>query len=248
MEDLDRQDALAFYRTYYAPNNAILIVAGDVTPDQVRQLAETHYGPLEPTEILPPRERPQEPPQLAERRLEMADARVAQPYVMRTYLAPARKSGAQEQAAALSILAELLGGSGTTSVLAKALTFDNPKAVYVSADYDGGALDSGTFSLAIVPVPGLGLAEAERAMDDVVARFLEDGVDPVALERIKTQLRAAADLWPRQCRGSGEPLRPGADDGPDRGRRAGLARRAAGGDGRGRDGRRARRCWTAGPP
>jgi zinc protease len=110
---------------------------------------------------------------------------------MRTYLAPNRKTGAQENAAALAVLAELLGGSGTTSVLAKALTFENPKAVYVSADYNGDALDSGTFSLAIVPVPGVSLEEAEAAMDGVVAQFLKDGVDPVALERIKTQVRAS---------------------------------------------------------
>ncbi len=191
MEQLSRQDALEFYRTYYAPNNAVLVVAGDVKPQDVRALAETHYGPLKPTADLPPRLRPQEPPQLAERRLEMADARVSQPYVARTYLAPNRKSGAQQKAAALAVLAELLGGSGTTSVLAKALTFENPKAVYVSADYNGDALDSGTFSLAIVPVPGVSLDDAEAAMDGVVAQFLKDGVDPVALERIKTQVRAS---------------------------------------------------------
>jgi zinc protease len=191
MERLSREDALNFYRTYYAPNNAVLIVAGDVTPDEVRRLAEKHYGPLEPTADLPPRLRPAEPPQLAERRLAMADARVSQPYVARSYLAPRRESGAQDEAAALTILAELLGGSGTTSVLARALTFDDPKAVWVSAYYDGTALDSGSFGLAIVPVPGVTPDEAEAAMDAVVEKFLTDGVDPVALERIKTQVRAA---------------------------------------------------------
>ncbi len=191
IEQLDRQEALDFYRTYYAPNNAILVVAGDVDPAQVRTLAEKHYGPLEPTATIPPRERPQEPPQRAERRLAMADPQIAQPYVSRSYLAPARKSGDQKQAAALAVLAELLGGSGTTSVLAKALAFDNPKAVYVSADYDGEAMDDGLFSLAIAPVPGVSLDEAEAAMDGVIDQFLKDGVDPAALERIKAQVRAA---------------------------------------------------------
>lgn len=191
MEQLSREDALDFYQTYYAPNNAILVVAGDVQPDAVKQLAETHYGPLKPTGNLPVRERPQEPPQRAERRLAMADPQIAQPYVSRSYLAPARKSGDQKQAAALAVLAELLGGSGTTSVLAKALAFDNPKAVYVSAIYEGEALDSTLFGLAIAPVPGVSLDEAEAAMDGVIAQFLADGVDPAALERIKTQIRAA---------------------------------------------------------
>src|SRR5690606_30286893 len=91
IEQLDRGDALDFYRRYYAPNNAILIVPGDVTPDEVLELAKKHYGPLEPTPGLIQRIRPQAPPQLSERRLTMKDARVAQPYVIRQYVVPARK-------------------------------------------------------------------------------------------------------------------------------------------------------------
>ena len=191
MEQLNREDALAFYRTYYAPNNAILVVAGDVDPAAVRKLAETHYGPLALTPDLKPRVRPSEPPQLAERRLTLADARVSQPYVIRSYLAPERNSGAQEKAAALTVLAELLGGSGNTSVLARALTFENPKATYASAFYDGTAMDETTFGLIIVPVPGVTLDEAEAAMDATIAQFLKDGVDEAAFQRIKTQIRAA---------------------------------------------------------
>ncbi|MCE8469529.1 insulinase family protein, partial [Rhodovulum sulfidophilum] len=80
MEGLSRADALSYYRTYYAPNNAVLVVAGDVEPDAVRAMAEAHYGPLAPSETLPPRLRPQEPPQLAARHLTYDDPRVAQPY------------------------------------------------------------------------------------------------------------------------------------------------------------------------
>ena len=110
---------------------------------------------------------------------------------MRSYLAPERNAGDQAQAAALTYLAELLGGSGTTSVLARALQFDDPKAVYTSAYYDGSSLDTATFGLVIVPKPGVTLADAETAMDAVVAKFLRDGVEPDAFARIKTQLRAA---------------------------------------------------------
>lgn len=189
---LSREDALAFYQTYYAPNNAVVVVAGDVTPDEVRKLAETHYGPLKPTPgLAAERHRPAEPPQLAERRLTMSDPRVAEPYVFRTYLAPERDPGDQKQAAALTYLAELLGGSGTTSVLARALQFDAQTAVWSSAFYDGTALDSGTFGLAVVPVPGVTLAEAEAAMDKAIADFLKTGVDQAAFDRIRTQLRAS---------------------------------------------------------
>ena len=166
-------------------------MAGDVSADEVRALAEKYYGPIAPTPDLPPRLRPQEPPQLAERRIKMADARVAQPYVIRNYLAPERDAGAQEQAAALTFLAEYLGGSGTTSVMARKLQFETQKAVFTSAFYDGVSLDDADFSVVIVPAPGVTLQEAEDAMDQVLADFLETGVDPVAFDRIRTQLRAS---------------------------------------------------------
>ncbi|MDP4034527.1 MAG: pitrilysin family protein [Pseudorhodobacter sp.] len=191
IEALNRDDALAFYQTYYAPNNAVLVVAGDVSPKAVRAMAEVHYGPLLPTPGLGARTRPTEPPQLAERRLKMADARVSEPMIIRNYLAPERNSGAQEKAAALTFLAELLGGSPTTSALARGLQFENPKAVYSGAFYDGTALDMGSFGLAVVPLPGVTLAEVEAMMDEVIARFLHDGIDPLAFARIKTQLRAS---------------------------------------------------------
>jgi len=191
MEQLSLDDALEFYQTYYAPNNAILIVAGDVTPDEVRVLAEQYYGPLAPTENLPVRMRPQEPPQLAERRLALEDVRIGQPYVMRTYLAPERDSGDQTEAAALEMLAELLGGSATTSVLAKKLQFDTQKAIYTSAFYSGTSLDDTAFGLVVVPSEGLSLTDVETELDAAVAEFMVEGVDSAQLERIKMQLRAA---------------------------------------------------------
>jgi zinc protease len=190
MEQLDRADALAHYERYYAPNNAILIVAGDVKPDDVRAMAEKHYGPLKPSAGIVPRLRPDEPPQLAERRMTLADERVSEPYVIRTYLAPERDAGNQKDAAALTILAELLGGSGQTSVFARTLQFDTKTAVYSSAFYDGTTIDDATFGAIVVPLPGVSLQAAEDAMDKVIADFLHDGPDPAAFERIKTQIRA----------------------------------------------------------
>lgn len=196
IEGLTRADAEAFYRTFYAPNNATLVVAGDVTPDQVRALAQTHYGPVAPTADLPPRIRPVEPPQLAERRLTMRDARVSQPTMMRSYLAPKRDSGNQKQAAALVYLAELLGGSGTTSLFARQLQFADPTAVYSYAAYDGTALDSGSFILGLMPLPDVPPEKAEAAMDKVIDDFLKSGPDPAAFARIRTQL-GAAEIYAR---------------------------------------------------
>jgi len=190
MAELSREDALSYYKRFYAPNNATLVIAGDVTPDKVKELAEKYYGPLKPSEGIVPRDRPQEPPQLAERRLVLEDERVSEPYVYRSYLAPERDPGNQREAAALTVLAELLGGNGQTSVLARALQFDTQTAVFSSAYYDGTSIDDATFGLVVMPAHGVSLADAEAALDKVLADFLKDGPDPAALERIRTQVRA----------------------------------------------------------
>ncbi|MFW2588849.1 M16 family metallopeptidase [Sagittula sp. SSi028] len=190
MEQLDLDAAMTFYKRYYAPNNAILIVAGDVMPDEVRRLAEKHYGPIPANPELGERSRPSEPPQLAERRITYRDPRVSTPYVNRLYLAPERDSGAQETAAALTLLAEILGG-GQTSVLNQALQFEQKKAVYTAAFYNSTSLDNSSFGLFVVPAAGVTLEEAETAMDDVVASFMENGFDEAQLERIKFQMKAS---------------------------------------------------------
>lgn len=191
IERLTREDAMEFYRAHYAPNNAILIVAGDVAPDEVRQLAETHFGPIPANPAIAPRLRPSEPPQLAERRIAFADPRVRQPYVIRSYLAPSRRTGGQEQAAALVVLAELLGGTPATSVLGRALEFDQGIAIGTQASYFATALDDSLFTVAVVPAEGVTLDAAEAAMDEAIARFLDDGVDAAVFDGIMARLRAA---------------------------------------------------------
>ena len=190
MEQLTRQDALDFYAANYAPNNAILVVAGDVQPEEVLKLAKENYGPIPPSDKIAPRQRPQEPPQLAARRVDMTDPRVAQPYLVRSYLAPQGRSGYEKEAASLVILAELLGGNPATSLMARKLVFDSKVATYVSANYDGLSIDPTTFGLVVVPAEGVDLDKAEVALDDCLATFLKEGVDTAEFDRIKAQLRA----------------------------------------------------------
>ncbi|MGC1505919.1 MAG: pitrilysin family protein [Sulfitobacter sp.] len=189
METLDLDDALAFYELYYSPNNAILVVSGDVNPDDVKALAEKYYGVIPANPDLPERLRTQEPPQTAERRLIFRDSRVAQPYISRAYLAQERDPGAQEEAAALTILAEILGG-GTTSFLAEKLQFDTQIATYTGAYYRGLSLDDTAFDMVVVPAAGVTLQQAEDAMDAAMDSFMKTGVDAAQLERIKLQIRA----------------------------------------------------------
>jgi zinc protease len=188
---LTLEDANAFYEQHYGPNNAILVVAGDADPEEVRRLAEKYYGVIPANPNIVERDRVVEPPQLAERRLEYSDPRIGNDYVVRSYLAPERDAGVQEEAAALTLLAEVLGGSPTTSVLASKLQFEEQKSIYASAWYSGQSLDDTTFTLVNVPVPGRSLEEAEADLDLALEQFLEEGVDPEKLERIKTQIRAS---------------------------------------------------------
>jgi zinc protease len=184
--------ATEFYRVHYAPNNAILVVAGDVNADEVLALAQQYYGVIPPVAGIPERARPTEPPQMAERRLIMRDARVGQPYVNRLYLAPNRRPGDQREAAAFQLLAALLGGSSQTSVLERRLTYDEGVSLGAWAGYNGDAIDHGSFSLGIVPVPGVSMQNAEDALDRVLAEFIETGVDADQLDRVRMQLRAEA--------------------------------------------------------
>ena len=190
MEGLTRDDANAWYDAHYAPNNAVLILAGDVTPEKARELAQEYYGAIQPKPGAARAARPQEPEQRSPRRMERSDPRVAEPVLIRTVLVPERNSGDQKTAAALTVLAELLGGSSQTSVLARELMLSG-KALYVNAGYSGLSVDPTTFDIALMPAPGLSNAEAEAALDAALEKFRSDGPDPAQLERVKTQVRAA---------------------------------------------------------
>ncbi|KEO54201.1 hypothetical protein TP2_04580 [Thioclava pacifica DSM 10166] len=191
MEGLTRQDALNWYHEYYAPNNAVLVVAGDVKPDEVKALAEKYYGGLKPTEDLPPRARPQEPPQRAARHITFKDDRVAQPYLVRSYLAPERNPDDQKRAAALTVLSEILGGNQATSVLGRKLIYGDGTAIYASTYYDGMSIDPTTFNISLMPAKDVSLPEAEKALDNAIAQFLTEGIDPDQFARIKTQVKAS---------------------------------------------------------
>ena len=190
IELLSRDDIFDFYRQYYAPNNAILVVAGDVLPEDAFALAKKHYGPIEPSPNILERKRPEEPPHLVERRLSFSDPRVAQPYVIRSYLAPERDPGDQETAAALAVLAQILGGGGITSFLSRELEIEKEVALYATAFYRGLSVDDTTFGVYALPKEGISLQKIEDALDLAISKFLETGVDDEHLDRVKAQARS----------------------------------------------------------
>jgi zinc protease len=190
MKTLDRQKALDFYRMHYAPANAVLVVAGDVTAEEVRQLAEKHYGVLKNGFTPQPRLRTPEPEPIAARRVVLKDDRTASPMLQRAYLAPSYSTDQGAEAEALDVLAEILGG-GTTSRLYRKLVVEGRVAAYTGAWYTGDGLDSGTFSIYGAPTAGTDIAVVEAAIDAVLADVVKNGVTPEELSRAKNQLIAA---------------------------------------------------------
>ncbi|MGX9390110.1 M16 family metallopeptidase [Nitrobacteraceae bacterium UC4446_H13] len=192
IEKLNREDALAFYRRFYAPNNATLVIAGDVDAAEVHKLAEQTYGPIPPQpSIAPHRVRPQEPVPAAPRTVTLADPRVEQPIVKRYYLVPSAVTASPEQTAALEVLAQLLG-SGSNSYLYRALVVDQSLAVSANAGYQGTAVDPTQFMVAAAPKPGVDFPQVEKVIDEVIAKLKQDTVSAENLERAKTQLVAQA--------------------------------------------------------
>lgn len=185
---LNREDALAYYKRWYAPNNAILVVAGDVTPEAVRALAETYYGPLKPEDI-PARVRADEPPQVAQRVITLEDPRVQQTAWNRFYLAPSYTANDKSAAYALQVLSEVLGG-GATSRLYKSLVVEQGLAAGASAWYDPSALDTSTFGLGATPRPGVAIPKLEAAIDREVQTILTKGITAAEVDRAKSKLKA----------------------------------------------------------
>ena len=211
MQTLTREDALAWYQRWYTPNNAILIVAGDISAAELRPLAERYYGAI-PSRPVPQRLRPQEPPPQAERRVTLRDPRVAQPEFSRAYLAPGRHSPGQEHSYALEVLADILGG-GQTARLARTLVMDRELAVGAGAYYDADAVDTTSFSLRVNARPGVDIAAVETAVEEELARVVRDGVTADEVARSIARMQAAAvlgrDSIPNAARVFGEVLSTG---------------------------------------
>ena len=188
--ELSRQDLLNFYATHYAPNNAILVVAGDVTLDEARPLSERYYGRIPAGEVVA-RKRLREPPQRAARRVTMSDPRVRVPSWSRTYLAPSRTAGETQHALPLQVLSEILGG-GTTARLYKRLVIKEKVASGAGASYRGSSMDLSRFYVYASPQPGGDLESIEAMIEEEIVKLLETGVTEEELRRAKSGMVAGA--------------------------------------------------------
>jgi zinc protease len=189
--ELTRQDALDFYAQHYEPANAILIVAGDVTPEEVKALAQLHYGPLKNKRSVPERRRTAEPTPNAERRITMRDARASSPSWQRQYLTSAARQLPQRQELAMSLLADILGG-GNQSRLYQKLTVEKKISAYAGAWFSADMLDYGAIGLYATPNAGVSIEEVEKGVDEVLAEVVSKGITAEELERSRNNVIAGA--------------------------------------------------------
>lgn len=188
---LDRASAEAFYETWYAPNNAILVIAGDISAEELRPLAERYYGRLRPTRDLPSRTWVSDPPSIGPMRVTHRDEKVRQPSMTRMYRAISYGTDTGRQAHALDVAIEVLGGSETSRIY-RALVEEQRIAVSAGASSNASGLGGGSVSVWATPADGVTLETVEAALDAVIAEYLRDGPTEVELERAKSSLSAAA--------------------------------------------------------
>ncbi len=198
--DLTVDDLRRFYDTYYWPNNAILVVAGDITADVLKPLAEKYYGAI-PAGKIPPRIRPQEPPHNAARTVTLSDSRVRQPSWQRAFFAPSRIYGDKQHSYPLEVLSQVFGG-GATSRLYRSLVIEQRIALSAGSFYDADKLGPSNFSIFASPRPGVGMDQIERVVAAEIKKLRENGVSQEELTRAKTGLQAEA-VYVRDSMGAG---------------------------------------------
>ena len=195
IEQLTREETRAFYQRHYAPNNAILVVAGDVDLSQVMALAREHYGSIPSNKDVFQRPRPREPQSQAARRVELRHERAGQPMLQRYYLAPSYVTAEPGDAEALDLLMKVVA-SGATSRLYKALVTNDKIASNAGGYYSGAARDYGKIVLYGLPAEGHNLEEIEAAINTVLDEIVENGITEAELERAK-KVYLADDIYER---------------------------------------------------
>lgn len=173
MEKLSRADVMAFYQKWYAPNNAILVVTGDVTPGDVFAKAIDIYGPIPKSEGLD-RNVSLSPPMEAKTRLVMQDKAVKEPVITKIFRVPSARQD-KKTSLALDVLNEIMGG-GPTSRIYQALVVDQKIASSAGLSYDGAQWSDAVLSVFAVPVPGQSMETLEKALNAEIAKLIAKGV------------------------------------------------------------------------
>ena len=181
---LNREDALSYYRRFYAPNNAILVIAGDVEPEEVKKLAEETYGKLAPNRALNGRHRPQEPAHFAPVRVTLEDPRAGRTTVQRFYLVPSYASAKPGEAEALDLLMRI-AATGSVSKIYKRLVIEDKQAANAGGWYSDSGLDSGRLGFYAIAAENVGAEALDKAISAVVEELKQTGVTQDELDRAR---------------------------------------------------------------
>lgn len=186
---LNRADALAFYKQHYAPENAILIVAGDVKPADIFAMAKQTYGEIAQGGDAQPRMRPIEPPVETARTVTLRHEQVKQPSGRRTFLTPSYSTANGNEALALSLLGEILGGGPTSRLYGELVLNDGP-ATAAGSWYRGNQLDSGRFTFYAVPKENVELEALIEMVQTTIDKIKTDGVTQDELNKARNRMIA----------------------------------------------------------
>jgi len=188
IQNMTAADALNWYRTWYAPNNATLVIAGDVKASEVFALAQRYYGAI-PAVKLPQRKAVGEATQLGIQRI-VVKAPAELPYLIMAYHAPTLRDAEKDwKPYALEMLAGVLDGNSSAR-LNKALVRDQQVAMDVGTGYDSVARGPGMFVLEGTPREGKTVGDVENAIREQLALLVRDGVSADELQRVKAQVMA----------------------------------------------------------
>jgi len=188
MEGLTKDDVLKFHQTYYHPNNAILIVSGDITAEELKPLAQKYYGRL-PKGTIPRRHWNEEPPQIAAREITLHHKNVKQPNWNRDYAASSLAYGQKDDALPLFVLSQILGG-GKTSRLYQSLVVEQKLASDIDTSYSGFNIGPAQFSISVTPEPNVSMEQVAVAVDKEIDKLQTAGLTDTELTRAKTLLKA----------------------------------------------------------
>ena len=189
LENMKVEDARTWYHTWYAPNNAVLVVAGDVQAEAVFKLAQKYFGPLKP-KVLPVRKPQAEPAQQGIKRI-VVKAPAKLPYLLMGWKAPVLHDAAQDiDPYALEVLSGVLSENAAAR-LPTALVRTSQIAVDIDSSYDSVERGPGIFFIDATPSEGKSVTEVEAAIRMVLETLKRDGITEEELKRIKAQVIAA---------------------------------------------------------
>ncbi|MDH5722719.1 MAG: insulinase family protein [Alphaproteobacteria bacterium] len=189
IQSLTRDQIMDFYNKYYAPNNAILVVSGDVNAEKVFEIAKRTYGLMEKRET-PKRVRTTSPPFRGKSMISLSDKNVQQPEFRKIFRVPSYRQSSKESLA-LQVLEEIMG-AGSSSRLYQDLVVKQKIATSASLSYSSDSWDNGSLYIWVTPAPGQSFDNIEKAVDNALRNLVENGVTDDELSDAITRLQAEA--------------------------------------------------------